>query len=70
MRCSTLSRRATLHLAEGARTRPPPDAGPWVAANRPVARGVRLDRLGPDDDTAAGLSSTPPAAASTMTRTV
>ncbi|MEV1081530.1 hypothetical protein AB0I98_25335 [Streptomyces sp. NPDC050211] len=49
-----LSRRATVHMTEGARTRLYPDAGPWVAGNWPVAHGVRLDRLGPDDGTAVG----------------
>ncbi|MFG2357942.1 hypothetical protein [Streptomyces sp. NPDC048521] len=49
-----LSERATLRLREGARTRLYPDPHPCVEGSWPAPRGVRLDRLGPDDGTAVG----------------
>ncbi|GHF79227.1 hypothetical protein [Streptomyces thermodiastaticus] len=60
-----LTPQATLHLPHGARTRlfpeaaplldrPWPDGAPWVEGAWPAPLGLPLDRLGPDDGTAAG----------------
>ncbi|MEU9444133.1 hypothetical protein AB0D42_25150 [Streptomyces sp. NPDC048304] len=60
-----LSERAELRAATGTATRvfpeaaplldgPWPDGAPWVEGDWPAPRGLRLDRFGPDDGTAAG----------------
>ncbi|MFI6079869.1 hypothetical protein ACIBBB_02505 [Streptomyces sp. NPDC051217] len=50
-----VSPRATLHIRHGAPTRLYPDDGAdWRAGAWPLADGVSLDRLGPDDGTAVG----------------
>ncbi|MEU3794021.1 hypothetical protein [Streptomyces fructofermentans] len=60
-----LSEGAAIHLPDGAGTRLYPEAAPlldggwppgapWVEGGWPAPRGLRLDRLGPDDGTAVG----------------